>query len=358
MEGETYGAISAYKESGNYTMHLANMSDKNSAKQEKRDFRKKYETYTLKDGVLYHLPTSKKPDTMRQVPKECDRDRIIRAFHGNPACGCHFGVTATFNKLSERFYWRGMYYAVLAKVNSCEECQRQNTTKKGPSQLRPVPFPDFCFGQWGMDLVGPLNCTPSGNKYIVVFTECLSRWAEAKALPDKTAVRVSAALIECIISRFGCPEIIISDQGWELVNALNNELCRDLQISWHVCSAYHPQSNGLTERLNQTLISQLRKLVSESLDNWDTLIPWVLMSYRSNKQASTKFALFFTVYGQQMRLPIEVDDGEQGDPAAISFSTEDEQRAMSARLDRIKNLPSFCSACKTNILEAQDKQKQ
>ena len=161
--------------------------------------------------------------------------------------------------------------------------------------------------------MGPLNCTPSGNQCIVVFTEYLSRWSEAKPLPDKSAMGVCGALVECVVSRFGCPETIISDQGREFVNALNEELCRDLQISRNLCSTYHPQSNGLTERFSQTLNSHLRKLVNDSLDNWDSLIPWGLMSYRANIQASTKLSPFFTVYGQQMHLPIEVDKNKERD---------------------------------------------
>ena len=288
-----------YKDTGTYPQGTAEMPDKVLAKAAKRNFRRKCEAYSLKEGVLYHVSTAKKPESMREVPREVERDRIIRAFHGNPAGGCHFGVTATFNKLSERYYWRGMYNAVLDAVNACEECQRQNTLKKGPSQLHPVPFPEYCFGQWGMDLVGPLKATADGNHYIVVFTEYLSRWAEAKPLPNKTAAGVASALIECVISRFGCPETIISDQGQEFVNTLNEQLCRDLDIRRNLCSAYHPQSNGLTERFNQTLIHQLRKLVNEDMDNWGALIPWVLMSYRANKQSSTKFSPFFTVLGSR-----------------------------------------------------------
>ena len=356
MEGETYEAICAYKESGSYPHHILEMADKNEAKQQKRNFRRKCEAYTFKEGVLNHIPTSKKPNSTREVPREGDRARIIRAFHGNPAGGCHFGVTATFNKLSERCYWKGMYDAVQTHVNACEECQRQNTLKKGPSQLHPVPFPDYCFGQWGMDLVGPLKATPGGNQYIIVFTEYLSRWAEAKPLPDKTAVGVASALIECVVSRFGCPSTIISDQGREFVNVINQELCRDLDISRNLCSAYHPQSNGLTERLNQTLVHQLRKLVNESMDNWDSLIPWVLMSYRANRQASTKFSPFVIVYGQQMRLPIEVD-GEQ-DHESQPYCDADEEKMMSQRMERIKGLPSFRTACKSNITAAEERQKQ
>ena len=135
-----------YKDTGTYPQGTAEMPDKVLAKAAKRNFRRKCEAYSLKEGVLYHVPTAKKPESMREVQREVERDRIIRAFHGNPAGGCHFGVTATFNKLSERYYWRGMYNAVLDAVNACEECQRQNTLKKGPSQLHPVPFPEYASG--------------------------------------------------------------------------------------------------------------------------------------------------------------------------------------------------------------------
>ena len=120
-----------------------------------------------------------------------------------------FGVTATFSTISELYYWRGMYDAVLGEVNSCQECQRHNTIKKGPYQFHHVPVPDAYFARRGMNRVGPVNCSPSGNQYIVVFTEYLSRWSEAKPLPNKSAMGVCGALAECVVSRFGCPETII-----------------------------------------------------------------------------------------------------------------------------------------------------
>ena len=176
MDGDTYDAICMYKQTGEYPKDLQEMVDKAAAKQKKRLFHKRCDWFVLNEGALFHMPTGKKPGAAREVPKACDIDRILRAFHEDSAGGCHSGVTATFNKISERYYWRGMYDAVLGKVNSCQECQRHNTIKKGPSQLHPVPVPDACFAQRGMDLVGPLNCTPSGNQYSVVFTEYLSRW--------------------------------------------------------------------------------------------------------------------------------------------------------------------------------------
>ena len=286
--------------------------------------------------------------------KDEDVGRILKAFHGDKAGGCHFGVTTTFTKLSERFWWKGMYDNVLKLVNSCLQCQQRNVVKKGPSELHPVPVPDRCFAQWGMDLVGPLKQTESGMEYIIVFTEYMTRWAEARAIPSKSALNVSSAVVECLISRFGCPETIITDQGREFVNSVNEQLCGDMDIHHRICSAYHPQTNGLTERLNQTLVAQLRKMVDGTQSNWDTLLPWILMSYRANTQASTKQSPYFLVYVKQMRLPIELESKS----SSIPDSEEQQGVQLVQRIANLSHLQSFCLAGRSNIQKAQAKQKE
>ena len=100
MDGDTYDAICMYKQTGEYPKDLQEMVDKAAAKQKKRLFRKRCDLFVLNEGALFPMPTGKKP-AAREVPKACDIDRILRAFHEDSAGGCHFGVTATFNKISE-----------------------------------------------------------------------------------------------------------------------------------------------------------------------------------------------------------------------------------------------------------------
>ena len=99
MDLESYNNICDYKERAVYPREIVGEQDKNVLKRKKRAFRKKCESFTLKDGVLYHNQTKAKPDNLREVPKESDIDRIIRAFHGNKAGGCHFGVQQHSTKL-------------------------------------------------------------------------------------------------------------------------------------------------------------------------------------------------------------------------------------------------------------------
>ena len=129
----------------------------------------------------------------------------------------------------------------------------------------------------------------------------------------------------------GCPETLITDQGREFVNELSSELYQITNNDHRITSAYHPQvcfvffclgqlryayyyevltnsqSNGLTERFNQTLSRCLAKITDESHSDWDMKIDTVLLGYRALRQGSTKFSPYFMLFQQEMRLPIHND---------------------------------------------------
>ncbi|XP_021371504.1 uncharacterized protein LOC110462052 [Mizuhopecten yessoensis] len=109
-----------------------------------------------------------------------------------------------------------------------------------------------------MDLVGPLRETRSGNRYIIVMTDYLTKWSEVKAIRTKTAEEIALFITETIC-RHGTPEVILTDNGREFCNQVNDNLCRQLNIDHRVTTPYHPQTNGLTERNNQTICSALTK---------------------------------------------------------------------------------------------------
>ena len=96
--------------------------------------------------------------------------------------------------------------------------------------------------------------------------------------------------------RYGCPKIFISDQGREFVNKVNENLFRHCNIQHRVSSAYHPQTNGLVERYNQTLQRSLVKLVNQQQDNWDDFIDGVLFAYRTSIRKSTGITPFELIY--------------------------------------------------------------
>ena len=118
-----------------------------------------------------------------------------------------------------------------------------------------------------------------------------------------------------------------------------------------VTSAYHPQLNGLDERLNQTLKASLQKLVNDQQDDWDDLVDDVLFAYRTSRQDSTKFTPFFVIYNREARLPIEASMPCRS--KEFNDANIDEKVTMLVELKKQIHVQ-----VKGNILKAQEKQKR
>ena len=111
----------------------------------------------------------------------------------------------------------------------------------------------------------------------------------SQALPSKCAEGVTKFVLS-LITRFGCFKVCISDQGREFVNSLNEKLFSLTGIEHRTCiaSAYHPQTNGLDERLNQTVTKFLVKYINTDQNDWDEKLEYVLFSYRTSIHATVK----------------------------------------------------------------------
>ena len=147
----------------------------------------------------------------------------------------------------------------------------------------------------------------------------------------------------------GCPEEIVSDQGREFCNQLINLLEQLTGFKHKITSAYHPQSNGLDEHLNQTLKSKLQQLINEHMDDWDELIDNILFAYRSSRQDSTKCTPFLLMYGREARLPIQLTQ-------ATSELDEDDFEAKVKSMAELR--AKVHSNALANIEKAQERQKK
>ena len=98
-------------------------------------------------------------------------------------------------------------------------------------------------------------------------------------------------------NRFGCCEVVlISDQGREFVNQVQTELFQLTGVEHRISTAYHPQTNSLTERFNQTLQTSLLKVVNDEQNDWDEHLPAILFAYRSSVQKATKLTPFEVMF--------------------------------------------------------------
>ena len=164
-------------------------------------------------------------------------------------------------------------------VNRCLKCKRMNRGKMFYHSARPLVIISL-FERVAMDLV--LGLPENEEKYvgILVITEYLSKYPFAAPIRSKEAIEIADILFNYIYI-FGPPKIISNDMGREFVNTIIKCLLQTVGTEHSVTSAYHPNTNGQTERFNQTLISSLRKHCEAHPSDWFKWIPFVLMSYRT-----------------------------------------------------------------------------
>jgi len=134
------------------------------------------------------------------------------------------------------------------------------TTTKPPLHHIPVGGP---FQRVAVDVL-QLPPTVNGNRYVVVFMDYLTKWPEAYATSDQTAETIARLFVEQIVCRHGIPQELLSDRGQNFLSTLMQEVCRLLQVKKLNTSGYHPQTDGLVEKFNSTLIEMIAKCLNTS----------------------------------------------------------------------------------------------
>ena len=219
---------------------------------------------------------------------------------------CHgiddFGIAKTLQIAQKHFWWRGMTEHLKAALLDCRECQTMLVRFNEPKELHSVAVKGI-YNTVGIDLIGPVQTSAKGNRYIITCVDYLTKYVEARAVPNKASDTVADFFWEDIICRHDNVATVISDRGGELSGSFEALLDRCF-IDHCLTSPHHPQSNGLTKRFNETLTIALHKMVADHPENWDMHLPANLMGYRGSIQASTRFSPFYLLHGYEMPLPV------------------------------------------------------
>jgi len=276
-------------------------------------------------------------------------DEILERLHDDLFSG-HLGFKKNLQKIQERYFWTNMASDILIHCNSCLACAGRkvpNRYFRAPKTPIRVSEP---FEIIAMDFLGPLHVTYSGNKYVLVFCECLTKWPEAFALPDMKDETVAKVFVEQIVCRFGAPRKLLSDKATNFTSGIIKEVCRLCNTTKIQTSAYHPQSDGLVERFYRTVTEMIAMYVSSNQRDWDTFIPFVIFAYRTSMNESTKFDPFYLVYGRKAHLPI---DSALNSKIETKYMDEEDYSTMIQ-----SRLTDAWKTAKTNIEKAQLNQKR
>ena len=161
---------------------------------------------------------------------------------------------------------------------------------------------------------------------------------EAIPLPDQRAETTADALLKDWICRFGSPQSIHTDQGSNFESDLFQQLMRRLEINKTRTTSSHPQSNAVNERMNRTLLNMLSKCIDQSQSEWSTLLPFVLMAYRSSVHESTGFTPYFLVFGHEMSLPLDLmyQPPEHSEPSSLKKQVLERQEAIRKAFELVR----------------------
>ncbi|VDI00396.1 Hypothetical predicted protein [Mytilus galloprovincialis] len=263
----------------------------------------------VQNNVLYYLfetDTSEVKNLL--IAPYVIRSKILNHLHNAHVAG-HLGRDKTLNSVRRRFFWPGMTSDVSQWCRTCNQCAQ---AKPGPGlghyylQQSTVGFP---FDRIAIDILGPCPVTRNANEYLIVITDYFTKWTESFAVSNHTALTVADKLVTEVFCRFGVPSQLHSDQGREFMSDLFTQICVLLNIDKTRTCPYRPQSDGLVERMNRTLIQMLSIFVNDNRNDWDDHLPYLLMAYRSTIQDSTGFAPHKLMFGRDMMCPIDIISG-------------------------------------------------
>ena len=248
----------------------------------------------------------------------CRRDDALRTLLLSEAhdsrMGGHFGTARTLEKMRRLWTWRGLAKDVTDYVRSCAKCQvTRIDTQKKKGALMPILAPE----PWHtltMDFVGGLEpARVTGRTYCLVMVDKFSKYVLLEPVSEAVSAEETAEiLVRRVISQFGVPVKIISDQGFHLhVGSVAGDSWRSWGLQWHLAATHHPQTDGQTERTIQTLIRLFRCFAEEQKAHWERLLPLFQFALNDAHCEATGSTPFRVLFGKDPVSPFRFPDGRR-----------------------------------------------
>ena len=234
------------------------------------------------------------------------RTRILHECHDTRTSG-HLGKDKTLALVKRNFYWPAMDADIVAYVTSCDACQRNKPSHQSKmGLLQPLPIPHRPWSQVSLDLITALPRTLLGHDAIVVFVDKLTKMVHYVATTTNvTAPQLASLFMHEVVRLHGVPDSLLSDRDPRFTGHFWRALWDQLGTKLTMSTAYHPQTDGQTERANRTLEEALRAYVNWRQTDWDVHLSALEVSINNAQNSSTGFTPFYLNSGQEVRLPLD-----------------------------------------------------
>ncbi|GJU67517.1 putative reverse transcriptase domain-containing protein [Tanacetum coccineum] len=254
------------------------------------------------------------------------RDLIMHESHKSKY-SIHPGSDKMYQDLKKLYWWPNMKAEIATYVSKCLTCAKVKAEHQKPSGLLQQPeIPEWKWEKITMDFVSGLPRTPSGYDSIWVIVDRLTKSAHFLPMKKTDSIEKLAQLyLKEIVCKHGVPTSIISDRDNLFTSRFWKSLQEAMGTQLDMSTAYHPETDGQSERTIQTLEDMLRACVIDFGSSWDRHLPLVEFSYNNSYHASIKAAPFEALYGRKCRSPVcwsEVGDSQLTGPELVRETTE------------------------------------
>ncbi len=290
-----------------------------------------------KDGSLSPV----KSQELNSTERGSDRsdNQIIRDHHDDPTRG-HPGVTKTIELIQRNFKIQGIRRKVEKYIQNCQKCQQnKHNTQAQYGAIQPLAATTYPWEEMSMDFVVKLPRSEFlGQTYdsILVVVDRFSKYAHFLPCNEsQNATQMAMLLSDRIVRYHGIPKAIISDRDKLFTSKYWKSLMEQLGVKQKMSTAFHPQTDGQTERTNKTMEQYLRIFANEEQDNWAQLLPTAQMAYNNVKSDTTGVTPFKALYGMDLPMfgihPAKIQNED------ATFSATEMSRVHELIKQRIEN---------------------
>jgi len=243
------------------------------------------------DGLLYYKNRLFIPSNEEILTE------IAKGWHDSKVAG-HFGQEKTIALVTRNFQWEKLREWINDYVRTCDECQHDKSPRYAKYVLlQPLEVPYAAWTSVSGDFITQLP-ESQGQTQIMVVVDRFTKMAHFIGLETKaTAKDVADTFLKEVWKLHGLPSEIVSDMDVKFSGEFGESLCKGLGIKRRMSTAYHPQTDGQTERTNQVLEGYLRNFVNYDQNDWYQMLRLAEYAYNNSKASAHKFTPFFANYG-------------------------------------------------------------
>ncbi|TPX31214.1 hypothetical protein SeLEV6574_g08557 [Synchytrium endobioticum] len=230
------------------------------------------------------------------------QSKVIDLCHDHPLAG-HYGFRKTLELVLRKYWWKGMSKDIKEYTTSCDTCQRNKSSNQSPmGKLMPLPTPDRNWQHITMDFIVKLPRSGSFDSILVVVDRRSKSVVFIPTTESITADETAKLVFKYVICKHGVPASILSDRGPQFRSRFWKALFNMLGTGVALSSAYHPETDGQSERVNQELEAYLRCFTSYNQDDWAELLPQAEFAHNNSYHSSIGMSPFFATTGQDAEI--------------------------------------------------------